>query len=129
MFAPPDASLCRRRAAGELADVRAARRRVTRPHGKERSPDARSPASPSPTRAAPRDGTLPMMPGAAIHSRATLTLDYLCSVLERAGLITDEQRREAVARGDLFHARLLRQRATGPRKRGASVGEGVHPAE
>jgi general secretion pathway protein E len=69
------------------------------------------------------------MPGAAIHSRATLTLDYLCSVLERAGLVTDEQRREAVARGDLFHARLLRQRATGPRKRGASVGEGVHPAE
>ena len=69
------------------------------------------------------------MPGAASHSRATLTLDYLCSVLERTGLITDEQRREAVARGDLFHARLLRQRATGPRKRGASVGEGVHPAE
>ncbi len=69
------------------------------------------------------------MPGAALHPRATLTLDYLCAVLERGGLITNEQRREAVARGDLFHARLLRQRATGPRKRGASVGEGVHPAE
>jgi general secretion pathway protein E len=69
------------------------------------------------------------MAGAALHPRATLTLDYLCSVLERAGLITNEQRRESAAKGDLFHARLLRQRAAGPRKRGASVGEGVHPAE
>ena len=69
------------------------------------------------------------MPGAALHPRATLTLDYLCAVLERAGLITNEQRRETVARGDVTHARLLRQRAAGPRKRGASVGEGVHPAE
>jgi general secretion pathway protein E len=69
------------------------------------------------------------MPGAAVHPRATLTLDYLCAVLERASLITNEQRRETVARGDVTHARLLRQRAAGPRKRGASVGEGVHPAE
>jgi general secretion pathway protein E len=69
------------------------------------------------------------MAGAALHPRATLTLDYLCGVLERAGLITNEQRREALARGDVAHARLLRQRSTGPRKRGASIGEGVHPAE
>src|SRR5882672_177441 len=69
------------------------------------------------------------MAGAALHPRATLTLDYLCGVLERAGLLTNEQRREAVARGDVAHARLLRQRSTGPRKRGASIGEGVHPAE
>ena len=68
------------------------------------------------------------MAGAALHPRATLTLDYLCGVLERAGLITNEQRREALARGDVAHARLLRQRSTGPRKRGASIGEGVHPA-
>jgi general secretion pathway protein E len=62
-------------------------------------------------------------------ARATLTLEYLCGVLQRAGLLTDEQRREAVAKGDAVHARLLRLRATGPRKRGAAVGEGVHPAE
>ena len=69
------------------------------------------------------------MAGAALHPRATLTLDYLCGVLERAGLITNEQRREAVAKGEVAQARLLRQRSTGPRKRGASVGDGVHPAE
>ncbi len=70
-----------------------------------------------------------MMPGAAHHPRATLTLDYLCGVLEHAGLVTLEQRREALARGDAAHARLLRQRAIGPRNRGAAVGDGVHPAE
>src|SRR5260370_35502108 len=62
-------------------------------------------------------------------ARSALTLEYLCQILERSGLLTDEQRREALARGDVTHARLLRQRAGGPRKRGAGVGEGVHPAE
>jgi general secretion pathway protein E len=60
--------------------------------------------------------------------RATLTLDYLCTALVLAGLLTSEQRSEALARGDVTHARLLRQRATGPRKR-AGAGEQVHPAE
>ena len=69
------------------------------------------------------------MPGAAHQPRATLTLDYLCGVLEHAGLVTAEQRREAIARGDVVHARLLRQRTAGPRNRGAAVGDGVHPAE
>jgi len=63
-----------------------------------------------------------------IQPRATLTLEYLCDVLERAKLITNEQRRDAVARGDLAHARLLRQRAGGARKRAAHAGD-VHPAE
>jgi general secretion pathway protein E len=62
-------------------------------------------------------------------ARSVLTLEYICEILERAGLLTDEQRREALARGDVAHARLLRQRAGGPRKRSAGVGEGVHPAE
>jgi general secretion pathway protein E len=70
------------------------------------------------------------MPATAVHKRATLTLGYLCDLLERANLITKEQNRETVAKGDVVHARLLRQRATGPaRKRSAAVGEGVHPAE
>jgi general secretion pathway protein E len=63
-----------------------------------------------------------------IVPRATLTLEYLCDLLERAKLITNEQRRDALARGDVTHARLLRQRAGGVRKRTASAGD-VHPAE
>jgi general secretion pathway protein E len=51
------------------------------------------------------------MPAPAVHPRPTLTVD-------------------AVARADVVHARLLRQRTTGPRKRVAvSVGDGIHPAE
>src|SRR5260370_37699072 len=69
------------------------------------------------------------MPAPAVHPRPTLTFEYLCGLLEKAGLLTNEQRREAVARADVVHARLLRQRTTGPRKRAASVGDGIHPAE
>jgi len=58
-----------------------------------------------------------------------LTFDFLCGVLEKAGIITPEQWRDAIARGDVAHARLLRQRTSGPRKRGASGADGVHPAE
>ncbi|HLK37960.1 MAG TPA: GspE/PulE family protein [Polyangiaceae bacterium] len=66
----------------------------------------------------------------AVHPRATLTLSYLCDVLERAKLITDEQRREAIARGDVAHARLARQRGAGlARRRATSAAEGIHPAE
>jgi general secretion pathway protein E len=64
----------------------------------------------------------------AVQARGTLTLEYLCGVLERAGFVTNEQRRDAVARGDAAHARLLRQRAAGPRKRSGGS-EQVHPAE
>jgi general secretion pathway protein E len=66
---------------------------------------------------------------AAVTPRATLTFDFLCGVLEKGGIITTEQRRDAIARGDVAHARLLRQRTSGPRKRGASGADGVHPAE
>jgi general secretion pathway protein E len=68
------------------------------------------------------------MPAKAVQPRATLTLEYLCDVLERAKLLTNEQRRDAVARGDVTHARLLRLRAGGARKRTANAGD-VHPAE
>jgi general secretion pathway protein E len=71
------------------------------------------------------------MPAPALHPRATLTLEYLCDVLEHAGMLTLEQRRDAVARGDVAFARLLRQRGGGPRKRAgaAAAGDSVHPAE
>ena len=69
------------------------------------------------------------MPHAAISPRATLTFEYLCGVLERAGVLTKEQRRDALSKADVAHARLLRQRSAGPRKRATSVGDGVHPAE
>src|SRR5271166_6229046 len=71
----------------------------------------------------------PTVPQPAINPRATLTFEYLCGVLERAGVLTKEQRRDALSKADVAHARLLRQRSTGPRKRATSVGDGVHPAE
>src|SRR6202453_1479373 len=70
------------------------------------------------------------MPQAAVHPRETLTFAYLCEVLEKTGMLTGEQRREAVAKADVMHARILRLRATGPRKRGHAPGaDGVHPVE
>ena len=64
-----------------------------------------------------------------LNPRATLTFEYLCGVLERAGLLTREQRRDAQSKADVAQARLLRQRTGGARKRATSVGDGVHPAE
>jgi general secretion pathway protein E len=58
-----------------------------------------------------------------------LTFEYLCKVLEKRGLLTAEQRRDAASKGEVAHARLLRQRTGGARKRGASGADGVHPAE
>src|SRR5580700_8870991 len=70
------------------------------------------------------------MPQAAVHPRETLTFAYLCDVLDRAGMLTADQRREAIAKADTMHARILRLRATGPRKRGSTPGgDGVHPVE
>ena len=70
------------------------------------------------------------MPSAAsVNPRATLTFEFLCAVLERRGLLTADQRRDLAPKGEVAHARLLRQRSTGARKRGASGAEGVHPAE
>lgn len=68
------------------------------------------------------------MSASAVTPHAALTLEFLCRVLERAGLIGEAQRRDAVARGDAMHARLVRQRATVARKRSAGA-EQVHPAE
>ncbi|HEY8090345.1 MAG TPA: hypothetical protein VIF09_20930, partial [Polyangiaceae bacterium] len=50
-------------------------------------------------------------------------------MLERRGLLTTEQRRDLASKGEVAHARLLRLRSTGARKRGASGADGVHPAE
>ncbi len=65
----------------------------------------------------------------AVNPRATLTFEYLCDVLLRAKLITQEQWRDALGKGDVVHARLLRQRAGGVRKKSPGAGDGVHPAE
>jgi general secretion pathway protein E len=63
------------------------------------------------------------------RARATLTLEFLCDVILRAGLITQEQVRDALSRGPSVHARLLRQRGVGARKRSYGADDGVHPAE
>ncbi len=63
----------------------------------------------------------------AIERRA-LTFDYLCELLLTANLLTSDQVRDASVREERERARLLRQRAGGPRKRG-SVDEAIHPAE
>jgi general secretion pathway protein E len=70
------------------------------------------------------------MTASASHKNAALTFEYLCDVLLRAKLLTIEQKREIQPKGDVAHARLLRQRAAGPRKRaGGAAGDTVHPAE
>ena len=69
------------------------------------------------------------MPQAAINPRITLTFEYLCGVLERAGVLTKEQRRDALSKADVAHARLLRSRGGGVRKRATSVPDAIHPAE
>jgi len=66
---------------------------------------------------------------AAQNARAVLTVEYLCETLEQAGLLNGEQRRDATARSEVTHARLLRARAGGARKRNPGPAERVHPAE
>ena len=70
-----------------------------------------------------------MPAGRAVTPRATLTFEYLCDVVARAGLLTPEQAREATSKGDVTHARLLRQRSGGVRRKGPGAADGVHPAE
>ncbi len=65
----------------------------------------------------------------AVTPRATLTFEYLCDVVLRAGLITQDQWRDALSKGDVVHARLLRQRSGGVRKKSPGAGDAVHPAE
>lgn len=64
-----------------------------------------------------------------VRPRATLTFAYLCEVLQGAGLLTQAQVGDALQQGDTVHARLLRQRGGGVRKRTSGQGESVHPAE
>ncbi|MDP9037167.1 MAG: GspE/PulE family protein [Myxococcota bacterium] len=72
---------------------------------------------------------MPAIPAQALSARATLTLEYVCELLERGGILTPEQRRDAVSRADVTRARLVRLRAGGGRKRTGTATEGVHPAE
>jgi general secretion pathway protein E len=65
----------------------------------------------------------------ASPTRATLTFDYLVGVLVLAGILTDEQGRDARAKGDVAHARLLRLRAGARKKAQGAPAEGVHAAE
>lgn len=62
--------------------------------------------------------------------RSELTLPLLCDLLERAGLLSADQRRDALLREERERARLLHQRAGGRRHAaGAAATEKVHPAE
>ncbi len=59
---------------------------------------------------------------------ASLTLDFLCELLEVSGLLSAAQRREVSSRAPVEHARLVRARAAGPRVKGGGLDD-VHPAE
>lgn len=59
---------------------------------------------------------------------ASLTLDFLCELLEVSGLMTPGQRREVETRGPVEQARIVRAKAGGPRPRGGGLDD-VHPAE
>jgi len=56
----------------------------------------------------------------------SLTFEFLCDLLEHAGLMTGLQNREATSRYEVERARLLRSRGAGPKLK---PGEDVHPAE
>jgi general secretion pathway protein E len=71
-----------------------------------------------------RDGLLFIV----VAKRVSLTLDFLCELLEVSGLLTAVQRRDVVSRAPVEHARIVRARASGPRARGAGLDD-VHPAE
>jgi general secretion pathway protein E len=58
----------------------------------------------------------------------TLTFEFLCDVLEQTGLLTSTQKRDATSRLPSERARIVRQRAGGPRQR-MSAQEDLHPAE
>jgi len=60
-----------------------------------------------------------------------LTLDYLCEMLEREGLLSAEQRRDAQVREDRERARILVQRGQAARRGVVQLApeDAVHPAE
>jgi general secretion pathway protein E len=63
-----------------------------------------------------------------VAKNASLTLDFLCELLEVSGLLSASQRRDVVSRAPVEHARLVRARASGPRVKGGGLDD-VHPAE
>jgi len=64
----------------------------------------------------------------AVSPRPSLSVDYLCNLLEAAQLMSPEQRRDVAVRSPLERARLFRQRAAGRPTRGGGI-DNVHPAE
>ncbi len=66
-----------------------------------------------------------------MHRPVDLTLDFLCDILEREGVMTAEQRRDASVREDRERSRILRQRGEAARRGGAQVStdDVVHPAQ
>jgi general secretion pathway protein E len=65
-----------------------------------------------------------------VERRAELTLGLLCDLLEQEGLLSAEQRRDALLREERERVRILHQRATkGRRGPGAHGTDKVHPAE
>jgi general secretion pathway protein E len=66
-----------------------------------------------------------------VERNVTLTFDWLCDLLEKAGLLSAEQRREAMLREDRERVRLIRQQTEGAPRRGPEGrrDELVHPAE
>jgi general secretion pathway protein E len=65
-----------------------------------------------------------------VERRIELTFEFLCDIVQGAGMLTPEQRRDAELRQERERARLLHARVTGPRRGGLSAHEDkVHPAE
>ncbi len=64
-----------------------------------------------------------------MERRVELTFELVCDVLQSAGLMTAEQRRDAGLREERERARLLHGRMVGGKRHGGSAEEKVHPAE
>jgi general secretion pathway protein E len=72
---------------------------------------------------------LPAQP-CGVDRRIELTFEFLCDILQKAGMMTPEQRRDADLRQERERAKLLHARVSGPRRGGLNAHEDkVHPAE
>lgn len=64
-----------------------------------------------------------------MERRVELTFDLVCDVLQNAGLLSAEQRRDALLREERERARLLHARAAAGRRIGGGGDDKIHPAE
>jgi general secretion pathway protein E len=62
------------------------------------------------------------------NPRVQLTFPFLCDILVRQGLLTPQQKADAITREPRERVRILRQRASAPKRSGISD-DIVHPAE